>query len=185
MLTGIDPRLHIAFCPSKANAVTLAAELPKQVPPHPVTDAARPTDANAPTRVLYPASRRAATTLQDGLAKRGFQVVRLNTYDTVPVTDVAEDDLLEAMRCEVVCIASPSALKAWVDLVGFEAANAQVLACIGSTSGKAAIELGFARDRVFWDPAPGMDGFVRSVRAALEHVELEASKPRPEVTAAS
>lgn len=34
-------------------------------------------------RVLYPASCKASTELQDGLAASGFTVTRLDTYDTV------------------------------------------------------------------------------------------------------
>lgn len=34
-------------------------------------------------RVLYPASCKASTDLQDSLAASGFRVSRLNTYDTV------------------------------------------------------------------------------------------------------
>lgn len=64
-----------------------------------------------PTRVLYPASKKAQKTLEDGLAARVgadgkplFEVVRLNTYDTVP----AEWGEAEAvgggwLGCSIVC----------------------------------------------------------------------------------
>jgi uroporphyrinogen-III synthase len=60
----------IVFSPSKSLAKVLGDELPL-VP-------------GGSHRVLYPASRRAASTLEDKLSGRGFEVVRLNTYDTVP-----------------------------------------------------------------------------------------------------
>jgi uroporphyrinogen-III synthase len=180
-LKDADPRLHIAFCPSIANAATLASELPLE--PHQIVGVT-PELAEAfqelgsgdgARRVLYPASARAKLTLQEGLKDRGFDVMRLDTYDTKPVTECSETELREALQCDVVCIASPSALKAWVNMVGMERARQLVLACIGSTSGKAALEMGFERDRVFWDDSPGMDGFVRSIEAALDAVHLIAA----------
>lgn len=70
---------QIAYTPTKALAKMLAVELP-------------PVEGKAgPTRVLYPASKKAQKTLEEGLAARVgpdgkplFEVVRLNTYDTVP-----------------------------------------------------------------------------------------------------
>jgi uroporphyrinogen-III synthase len=70
---------QIAYTPNKALAKVLAVELP-------------PVEGKAgPTRVLYPASKKAQKTLEEGLAARVgldgkplFEVVRLNTYDTVP-----------------------------------------------------------------------------------------------------
>ena len=49
--------------------------------------------------------------LQDGLAARGFDVTRLNTYNTSTVKNVEEGTLLEACRAPVVAFASPSAVK--------------------------------------------------------------------------
>ena len=105
---------QIAFAPSKALAKVLAVELPpverKEVGELLVAVGAEklagPCTApsplltpriyiipctQGPTRVLYPASKKAQKTLEDGLAARvgadgrpQFEVVRLNTYDTVP-----------------------------------------------------------------------------------------------------
>lgn len=51
------------------------------------------------------------TAVQDGLAARGFDVMRLNTYNTVAVTTVAAHDLKLAKQARVVAVASPSAVK--------------------------------------------------------------------------
>ena len=67
--------LEVAFEPTKATARTLAAELP---------DLLAASSSGRGCRVLYPASAKAATTLQDGLAARGFKVARLDTYSTEP-----------------------------------------------------------------------------------------------------
>ena len=48
---------------------------------------------------------------QDGLAARGFQVMRLNTYSTEAVTSVDQHSLELAKRARVVAVASPSAVK--------------------------------------------------------------------------
>jgi uroporphyrinogen-III synthase len=68
---------EIVYSPSKALAKVLAQELPP-VP-------------GRTTRILYPASKRAARTLEDGLGGRGFEVKRLNTYDTVPADWTEEE----------------------------------------------------------------------------------------------
>ena len=60
---GITP----FFEPSDATALTLSAELPDSFG----------------KRVLYPTSAIADNTMQKGLEQRGFQVTRLNTYETV------------------------------------------------------------------------------------------------------
>ena len=124
------------------------------------------THGHAP-RVLYPASARARTTLQKGLEERGFEVMRLNTYDTVAVLEVSDAQRREALGCDVVSIASPSALKAWVQLVGLERVQQMYVACIGSTSGEAALKLGLDKDKVFWAESPGMEGFLASVMSAV------------------
>lgn len=49
--------------------------------------------------------------LQSGLERRGFQVMRLNTYDTVPVTTLDGAALAAAKRAAVVTVGSPSAIK--------------------------------------------------------------------------
>ena len=49
--------------------------------------------------------------LQDGLAARGVEVVRLNTYTTRKVTSISTDTLQLARQARVLAIASPSAVK--------------------------------------------------------------------------
>jgi uroporphyrinogen-III synthase len=49
--------------------------------------------------------------LQDGLAARGVEVVRLNTYTTRKVTSISADTLQLARQARVLAIASPSAVK--------------------------------------------------------------------------
>lgn len=153
-----DGALAPAFMPSKANADCLSAELPH---------GCAPAQPDALCTVLYPASSKAQNTLQAGLERRPFAVTRLNTYDTVRVTECSDAERAQALRCPVVSIGSPSALKACVSLMGESVAKGKAIACIGSTSGEAALRLGFDADCVFWDDQPGMEGWVRSIRAAL------------------
>lgn len=61
--------------------------------------------------VLYPSSNKASTELQRGLESRGFKVLRLNTYDTLPVESLNEEELAAARAAAVVAFASPSAVK--------------------------------------------------------------------------
>lgn len=61
--------------------------------------------------VLYPASSKASSDLQGGLVRRGFEVRRLNTYDTLPVAELEPSVLDAARAAAVVAFASPSAVK--------------------------------------------------------------------------
>lgn len=54
---------------------------------------------------------RATPPQQSGLTERGFEVLRLNTYDTVPVASLDADVLEAAKRAAVVTVGSPSAIK--------------------------------------------------------------------------
>lgn len=148
------------FTPSVANAVTLVEELPL------------PTDGGVTPRVLYPASAKAATTLQEGLEARGAVVERLDTYSTEKVTAVAEDVLARAKEADVVTFGSPSAVKAWVAVTGLDGSEEGVeqkhplYACIGSTSAAACEKVGLPG--VHFPQSPGMDGWEGTVCEALD-----------------
>ena len=148
------------FTPSKANADTLVVELP-------LDDDA--TDGGG-QRVLYPASSKAATTLQDGLTARGATVTRLNTYSTEKVTSVNKDILTRAKQADVVTFGSPSAVKAWVALSGLGGdatmESHPVYACIGGTSAKACGKIGLPG--VVFPENPGLDGWEGTVLEALD-----------------
>jgi uroporphyrinogen-III synthase len=150
------------FTPSKADAKTFVLELP-------VTENAR---------VLYPASLKAASTLQDGLQKRNAKVTRLNTYSTEKVTSVDSEIMALAKKADVVTFGSPSAVKAWLSLSGFgddigdaseEKMKHPLYACIGGTSAKACDKVGLPG--VLFPDSPGLDGWERVVLTALDSLE--------------
>ena len=155
---GLPNPPDVAFVPTRATAKDLAAELPLQAPG---------------ARVLYPASARAKTELQDGLAARGCEVVRINTYTTVAATldKLTDEQAANARAAAVACFASPSAAMAWADAFGTESTLA---ACIGKTSYDACVRLGWRADDVFCPDAPGLDGFADAVEQAwaraVQHV---------------
>ena len=95
-------------------------------------------------------------------------MLRLNTYNTVTVKELEYDVLEKAKQAKVVAIASPSALKAWVEHVGPTSASRITVAAIGSTSARAADELGL--DRVKYPEKPGVDTFVETIIDALNDV---------------
>mmetsp|Transcript_38129 Transcript_38129/g.64926 ORF Transcript_38129/g.64926 Transcript_38129/m.64926 type:complete len:283 (-) Transcript_38129:189-1037(-) len=132
------------FEPTKATAATLAKELPERIP----------------MTVLYPASSLAASTLQEGLAARGFEPFRLDTYTTRPATWDA-GALAAARASGVVTFASPSAVKVWTERVGTDTPAA----CIGETSAAASEKAGFSC--VEFPEKPGMDGWATSVLALV------------------
>ena len=142
-----------AFTPSKADAATLAGELPLTA---------------KSARVLYPASAKAASTLQEGLRSRGARVTRLNTYSTEKVTAVDADAMALAKAADVVTFGSPSAVKAWLALSGLsdEKVEHPLYACIGGTSARACDEVGLPG--VLFPESPGVDGWERVVLDALD-----------------
>ncbi|MCO5586641.1 hypothetical protein L7F22_040582 [Adiantum nelumboides] len=154
-----NAKLSIDFVPSKANAKNLAEELPKL--------------SSGGGKVLYPASAKASHELEMGLSARGFDVVRLNTYSTETVKSIDPSILTLAVSASVVALASPSAVRAWVDVVDLSTWLGSA-ACIGQTSAVAAQKAGLKR--VFYPPSPGIDGWLRSILEALEtHTAKEAT----------
>jgi uroporphyrinogen-III synthase len=153
--------LKVDFAPSIANAEHFAPELPML--------------EGGNNQILYPASCKASSQLQKGLEKRGFIVKRLNTYDTLPVQSIDSTVLERASRAKVIAVASPSAVKAWTKFSSLGQQdnstttsnnnNKVAIACIGSTSAKAAHELGYSS--IYWPNAPGLDGFVAAINDAL------------------
>jgi uroporphyrinogen-III synthase len=155
--------IAVSFVPSIATAETLAQELPLMPPGND-----GPTTSK--TSVLYPASVRAKTTLQAGLNERGFDVNRLNTYDTVTATwtDSQRD---AAKTVQVACFASPSSVKGWLHNTDN---NTRVMAaCIGITSATACKELGWDDQAIFYPQAPGMEGWVEAIQQAMEATARE------------
>lgn len=153
---GID----VTFVPSKATAATLVKELSTST----VAD-----EEGRATTVFYPASAKAQDTLQTGLEERGFNVSRLDTYDTVAASWNAEQILL-AQSVRVACFASPSAVKAWLkNTVDFETPRA-LASCIGETSATACRKHNWEECNVFFPEKPGVDGWATAVVDALQCV---------------
>eukprot|EP00899_Mesostigma_viride_P024524 jgi/Mesvir1/5256/Mv15373-RA.1 len=147
---GVKP----AFVPPIANAKSMSAELPMG---H---------RSNANKRVLYPASAKASDDLEEGLTSRGFSVTRLNTYTTVTVKHITDDERKAALAASAVAFGSPTAVRAWMQLVGSLDVPA---ACIGSTSAVAAEKAGMKH--IYYPQQPGIPGWVESVKDALAAVK--------------
>ena len=148
----VNNGINVAFTPSKAYAKVLVEELP----------------GKEGTTLLYPASCKAATTLADGLLGRGFQVTRLNTYDTVSAKWSSEQSEL-GQQCEIVCFASPSSVHGWLQNSG---ENTSVLAaCIGQTSATACRDLGWDESNIFYPEAPGIEGWVEAIKEAVHKLD--------------
>ncbi|CAH8361458.1 unnamed protein product [Eruca vesicaria subsp. sativa] len=153
--------LHVAFTPSKATGKVLASELPENV--------------GKSSSVLYPASIKASNEIEEGLCRRGFDVLRLNTYTTVPVQSVDAMLLQQALSAPVLSAASPSAIRAWKNLIQNEEQWSNNVACIGETTASAARRLGFKK--VYHPENPGLEGWVESIMEALiTHEELHKFK---------
>jgi uroporphyrinogen-III synthase len=148
-----DLGIDVAFVPSKATALSLVDELPGE----------------AGQTVLYPASAQAAVTLPEGLTARGFDVTRLDTYDTVAAAWTGAEKGL-ASNVRVACFGSPSAVAGWLENTN---GNTDVLAaCIGETSAAACRVQGWAQDHVFFPDKPGVKGWVAAIEAAVDSLEV-------------
>ncbi|KAL1190120.1 Uroporphyrinogen-III synthase [Cardamine amara subsp. amara] len=148
--------LHVAFTPSKATGKVLASELPEKV--------------GKRSSVLYPASLKAGNDIEEGLSKRGFEVLRLNTYTTIPVQSVESVLLQQALSAPVLSVASPSAVRAWLNLIQNAEQWSNCVACIGETTASAAKRLGLKN--VYYPEQPGLEGWVESIKEALSAHEV-------------
>jgi len=137
---GVNP----VFEPTDATAMVLAEEFP----------------TSFGTRVLYPTSTIAEDTLQSALEKRGFEVRRLNTYETVPA-DFTPAMVAVGKTVDIVTFASPSAVRSWAKAVGTSA----VAVVIGPTSRKAAEAVGF--DKIVCpEGSKGLEAWAALIRDA-------------------
>ncbi|KAI3947666.1 hypothetical protein MKX01_034331 [Papaver californicum] len=150
VLQSPQQSLSISFSPSKATGKELALELPKH--------------GTGRCTVMYPASMKAGNEIEVGLTARGFEVTRLNTYSTVPVYDV-DQVVWQALSAPVVAVASPSAVRAWVNFISEAESWDNAVACIGKTTALAAKRLG--QKNVYYPRNPGLDGWVGSILEAL------------------
>ncbi|KAK4481497.1 hypothetical protein RD792_012397, partial [Penstemon davidsonii] len=142
ILPSSKKSLDVAFTPSKATGKVLASELPR--------------DGNTMHTVLYPASAKAGNEIEEGLAKRGFEVTRLNTYTTAPVDYVDPMVLEQALFAPVVAVASPSAVRAWISLIPESLQWDNAVACIGETTASAAKKMGLRN--IYFPTNPGLEG---------------------------
>lgn len=147
-------QIDVCFTPSKATAETLAAELELKGPN---------------TSLLYPASTRAQKTLEDGLKARGVEVTRLNTYDTV-TANWSESQKKSSQEVKVVCFASPSSIKGWLENTNDN--KAVIAACIGETSATACRKHGWEESKIFYPEKPGIDGWVQSIKDAAASIAV-------------
>jgi uroporphyrinogen-III synthase len=160
-------RVH--FVPSQADGDTLVRELP------PISNA-------AVTKVLYPASAKAADTIPNGLEKGRvdavFRVTRLNTYDTVAATmdTLALREFTSSVSTNIACFGSPSSVEAWLKNVDSinptdPSFNGNVLAvCIGATTATACQESQRWQSHQIFFPKtnPGMEGWAQACITAIQ-----------------
>lgn len=162
------------FTPSKALGEVLAEELPLDIiDGDNESSNSESTDSNR--EVLYPCSKKAAKTIENGLSSRGFIVTRLNTYSTEQVTNIPKEVLERAVDASVVTFGSPSAVKAWknltLELLEERGGKHPTYACIGQTSANACEDCELPD---VWHPEdPGMEGWAEVVKLCLEQDESE------------
>jgi uroporphyrinogen-III synthase len=159
LFQNVSDLIEVAFTPSKATAKVLASELPKI--------------GDGENHVLYPASLKAGDDLATGLTERGFRVLRMNTYSTETVRNLDEAAIAAAAAAPVATFASPTAVRAWMELVAEPRNWDGAAACIGSTSANAASKAGL--QKIYHPESPGIEGWVESIMEALEAQKLEVN----------
>nr|AKG25421.1 HemD [Hematodinium sp. SG-2015] len=127
---------EVAFTPETADATSLGTAYPSDLGP----------------KVLLAGSKLQRPTLHDALKKRGFEVTTLHTYttDARQRTELTENELAKLSKVTMWTFASPSAVEA----VNAWEVQRGIGACLGKTTGDAAMESGWdAR----WPDKPGLE----------------------------
>jgi uroporphyrinogen-III synthase len=113
--------------------------------------------------VLVAQAEEAQPTLVDGLRAKGWNVVVVAAYKTVPAA-LLPDALHAVLSADAVLFTSGSAARAWVRAFGAE--TPAVVAAIGPTTAQVASDLGLKVHLVATDNS--LDGLVDSVARYLE-----------------
>mmetsp|Transcript_8338 Transcript_8338/g.34332 ORF Transcript_8338/g.34332 Transcript_8338/m.34332 type:complete len:356 (-) Transcript_8338:1034-2101(-) len=177
---ALGPGLVSAFSPSKSTAATLAAELPfGTAEDAPEEDSSR--------KVLFPTSKLAAATLEDGLRARGFAVSRVEPYTTLPA-EWSDADAATARAADVVAFGSPSAVDVWADRLLVSERGTSPLSttgspprvvracCIGKTTGVACERRGFDPPAT-WPEKPGLAGWADEILRAVSDLRRARGIP--------
>jgi uroporphyrinogen III methyltransferase/synthase len=116
-------------------------------------------------RVLYPRAAEARPTLVAGLGARGWDVEDVVAYRTVPAGGSLSPAVLDAAAAaDVVTFASPSAVRAYLEVAGGRRTPPLVV-CIGPVTAEAARRAGLAVSVEAHDPSA--EGLVEAVVAAV------------------
>ncbi|CAD6209897.1 unnamed protein product [Miscanthus lutarioriparius] len=98
------------------------------------------------------------------------------TLNQVPVEDVEPLTLNLAISAPVVAVASPSALRAWLNLISKVDNWNNSIACIGETTASAAKKLGLKS--IYYPTTPGLEGWVESILQALRVHRTSKEAPK-------
>lgn len=148
--------------PDRSDAAGLAAAFP-------AAPTAEPGTAGTISRVVLPGSALASPVLADGLAAKGWDVVRAATYTTATVDPATLGDgarlaALTEPWPDAVVVTSGSNARALVDLLGLPPTRVAVVA-IGRPTQGALAELGIATAARAKEPAP--EGIARATVKAI------------------
>lgn len=110
-------------------------------------------------RVLLPQANIARSTLQDGLAEAGWEVLRVEAYRTVDAT-IETADREAAAAADIVTFTSSSTVDRFCDLIGIDHLP-PVVACIGPVTASTAVARGMYVDVLAEEHT--VDGLVRSL----------------------
>jgi uroporphyrinogen III methyltransferase/synthase len=135
------------------------AESPEAESPEAESRAAtspEPAPVAAGNRVLFPCADLAPSTLPEALGRKGWDVERVEAYQTVTLPPPDEALLSASARADAVVFAAGSAAKAYADLKGPDGAPLRVpplVMCVGPSTAERARSLGMSGVEEAGDPS--------------------------------
>lgn len=117
------------------------------------------------SRVLYPCSKLANSKFIQILEDRGFKVKRVDTYTTLE-TEFTPEEISIGKSCDIVALASPSAVVTWVKYFG----SSSIAVVIGRTSEDAAHEHGFRRVFCPKEGSSGIESWAQLINDVADSV---------------
>ncbi|KAI3762919.1 hypothetical protein L1987_53361 [Smallanthus sonchifolius] len=116
--------------------------------------------------IAFVPSKATGKVLASELPKHGNERCTIEHLYNGTVQHVDQVILEQALSASVIAVASPSAVRAWVNLVsGDRWCGSVAMACIGETTASAAIRMGLRN--VYYPSSPGLQGWVDSIIDAL------------------
>ena len=143
VLAVLDDVRSVRFAvvgPMTASVLERAGVTPALSPPRFVAESLVDAFPPGPGRVVVAQASAARDVVAEGLRAKGWEVIAVEAYSTVPVTP-APDQIAAAKSADAILFTSASTVRSFVDAAGVDAVPL-VVVCIGPITAGAAISAG-------------------------------------------